>query len=213
MNCTYYHCSNLDCNLRFPSSEVMVDHLSCPKCKSPLKVISNTVIREEMARNNPIIAYYHVEALLDNIRSAWNVGSIFRTSDGFGIKHLYLSGITPTPDNKRVGKTSLGAELSIDWTYIPNSIEQINELKAKRYYIVVLEESSNINNNLYTTKLQIDYPLVLVVGNEVCGTDPEIRELCDFVLSIPMLGSKKSLNVAVAFGIALSAIKFNYFRE
>jgi tRNA G18 (ribose-2'-O)-methylase SpoU len=103
-----------------------------------------------------------------------------------------LGGITPTPESKRVSQTSLGAEKSIGWTNIPNSIEKIFELKAKHYFVVVLEEHQNPNCNLYTTKLQIDYQLVQVVGNEVCGTDPEIRELCDLILSIPMLGLKKN---------------------
>lgn len=213
MNCIYYQCSNLDCRLRFPSNDLGEDQLRCPKCKSTVIIVSTATVLEEMPNNQSKKANFHIEALLDNIRSAWNVGSIFRTSDGYGVRHLYLSGITPTPENKRVAKTSLGAEKSIEWTYIPNGIEQIFELKSKRYFVVLLEEHPNHNGNLYTTKLQIEYPLVLVVGNEVCGTDPEIRELSDFILSIPMMGSKKSLNVAVAFGIALSAFKFNVLKE
>lgn len=212
MNCTYYQCTNLDCKLRFPTKETKVDHIACPRCKSPVIVVATSQVREEIPINKPMMANLHIEALLDNIRSAWNVGSIFRTSDGYGVKHLYLSGITPTPENKHVAKTSLGAEKSVEWTYIRNNIDKINELKAKHYLVVVLEEHQNPKGNLYAAKLKFDRPLVLVVGNEVCGTDPEIRELSDLILNIPMIGSKKSLNVAVAFGIAVSLFKINYLR-
>lgn len=209
MYCTYYQCSNLDCKFRFPSKDQLVDQISCPRCNSSVIVKSTIEVQEEKANNQQILVNFHVEALLDNIRSAWNVGSIFRTADGYGVKHLYLSGITPTPENKRVAKTSLGAEKSIDWTHVPNSIDKIKALKENDYFIVALEVHQKVQSDIYKTNLQLKYPLVLVVGNEVCGTDPEILDISDFILSIPMIGSKKSLNVAVAFGIAVSAFKLN----
>lgn len=210
MNCIYYQCTNLACKLRFPTKESVLDHLACPICRSPVSVVATAQVREETPKKMPMMANFHIEALLDNIRSAWNVGSIFRTSDGFGVKHLYLCGITPTPENRHVAKTSLGAEKSVEWTYIRNSIDMINELKTKNYFVIVLEENQNSKGNIYTAKLKFHRPVVVVFGNEICGTDPDIRELSDLILSIPMIGSKKSINVAVAFGIAVSLLKSNY---
>jgi tRNA G18 (ribose-2'-O)-methylase SpoU len=141
--------------------------------------------------------------IADNIRSAHNVGSILRTSDAAGIDKIYLCGITPIPQPKRgvdrVSKISLGAEKSVDWEYYKETWRIIEQLKKEKYKIVVLEISEDVKDykNFFPS-----FPLALVVGNEVRGLSKKILSRADTILDLPMHGSKKSLNVSVAFGIA-----------
>jgi tRNA G18 (ribose-2'-O)-methylase SpoU len=149
-----------------------------------------------------------VDAMLDNVRSAWNVGSIFRSADGLGISHLYLCGITPTPENSKVTKTSLGTEKTISWSQHNNGVYAAIEVKKRGLRLWALESddrSYSIHNAL---GYRSGRPIVLVVGNEVCGVDPGILELCERTVHIPMIGVKRSLNVAVAFGIASHSILY-----
>jgi tRNA G18 (ribose-2'-O)-methylase SpoU len=149
-----------------------------------------------------------VEGLLDNIRSTWNVGSMFRTSDGTGIQKLYLCGITPSPENPKVGKTALGAEKSIPWGKSKNGVHIASLLKSNGHVLWALED---LPGAIPLFQMELDSensPIVLVVGNEVSGVDPGIIEICDKVISIPMLGKKRSFNVAVAFGIAASFLLY-----
>ncbi len=146
-----------------------------------------------------------LEALLDNLRSAWNVGAIFRSADGLGINKLYLCGITPTPANQAVTKTALGAEKSVTWEYARNALDIASALKAKHYRVIALEQDERSVSLLrYTVPLPTK--TLLIVGNEVTGVDPDLLDLCDHILHIPMRGNKRSLNVAVAFGIAAYAL-------
>jgi tRNA G18 (ribose-2'-O)-methylase SpoU len=138
--------------------------------------------------------------ILDNIRSAWNVGSIFRSADGFGFTHAYVCGITPTPENEAVMKTSLGAEESVPWSYHKDALKLVKGLKKEGFRILGLEEDPRAEEIDRARKDAVDS--ALIVGNEVTGVDPELLELCDEILFIPMRGEKKSFNVAVAFGIA-----------
>jgi 23S rRNA (guanosine2251-2'-O)-methyltransferase len=209
MICTYYQCTNTDCKFRFPAYERQSYEIRCPLCKSPVTIMTSVEVQDESNNFERIQTNYHIEAVFDNIRSALNVGSMFRTADGFGIKQIYLCGITQTPDTKNVSKSSLGAEKKIRWTYDKNSVDRINTLKDQRYLIVSIEEH-NIAENIFTINQQrLIYPLVLVVGNEICGVDPDILILSDLILTIPMSGIKRSLNVAVAFGIAVSILHYS----
>lgn len=139
-------------------------------------------------------------AVLDNIRSALNVGSIIRTCDAFGINEIYLCGITPDLKSEKVKKTALGAENSIKAKYFSSTKEAIKELKIHKYKVIALEvldsakpiSEANVNNSL----------VGIVVGNEVSGVSEDILNICDETLMIPMIGRKESINVAVAFGIA-----------
>lgn len=140
-----------------------------------------------------------MEVVLDNLRSAYNVGSIIRTCDAFGIKKVYFCGITPETDNKKVKKTSLGAEKNIDKSYHADTEAIIRKLKKEGRLILGLEVSPK-SIPLPNFKEKGDY--VLVVGNEVSGISSEIQNICDYILEIPMQGVKESLNVATAFGIA-----------
>jgi tRNA G18 (ribose-2'-O)-methylase SpoU len=153
---------------------------------------------------------WKIGALLDNVRSAWNVGSIFRTSDGTGVLKIYLCGITPTPENTKVGKTALGAELSIPWQKSNNAVQLTRSLISRGYKLWALEDLPEAVSLYEIADEPIDTPIVLIVGNEVCGIDPGIIELCDKVISIPMLGKKKSYNVAVAFGMAVSFLLYRH---
>lgn len=143
--------------------------------------------------------------LLDNIRSAWNVGSIFRSADGFGFVHAYLCGITPTPETEAVIKTSLGAEDSVPWSYHKDAVRLVKGLKKEGYAIYALEEdnrSVSIQDASISTK-----PMLLIIGNEVTGVDPELLDLCDRIYYIPMRGQKKSFNAAIAFSIAAYTLR------
>jgi len=142
--------------------------------------------------------------ILDNIRSAWNAGSIFRSADGFGFTHAYLCGITPTPDNDTVTKTSLGAEDSVPWSYHKDAVQLVKGLKKEGWRIFGLEEDPRANE-IRRTGFKA-FASALIVGNELSGVDPELLDLCNDILYIPMRGEKKSFNVAVAFGIAAFAL-------
>jgi len=145
--------------------------------------------------------------LLDNIRSAWNVGSIFRTADGFGFMHAYLCGMTPTPDgqaHEAVMKTSLGAEDSVTWSQHKDALKLIKGLKKEGWKVWALEQTERAHPVGQIANLTRN--IVLIVGNEITGVDPELLEHCDGIFCIPMRGEKKSFNVAVAFGIAAYAL-------
>jgi 23S rRNA (guanosine2251-2'-O)-methyltransferase len=138
--------------------------------------------------------------VLDNIRSALNVGSIIRTCDAFGIREVYLCGITPGADNFKVLKTSLGAEKSIVYTNPRNTFDAIQNLKKRGYQIISLEiNKSSTDISSYIPKRK---NVVLVLGNEVSGISEDVLDLSDEIIMIPMKGKKESLNVSVAFGIA-----------
>lgn len=137
--------------------------------------------------------------VLDNLRSALNVGSILRSCDAFEIKEVWVCGITPGPENPKVIKTSLGAEKSIKIEHFKSTTEAIKRLKALSYYIVCLEINEKARD---ISTLKNKGSFALIVGNEVSGISPEVQEACDILVKIPMKGIKESLNVAVAFGIA-----------
>lgn len=197
-------CQN--CGLRYPLTE---DHSfgdRCPICLgTTLRILSHQSTREPLSPAQ--IFETHLEALLDNIRSIWNVGSIFRTSDGLGIRKLYLCGITPTPENEAMHKTSLGAEETVVWEYSRNALETAKKLKANGHTLIALEQDSRAKP-LETTNEWSYQKTILIVGNEVTGVDPELLDLCDHILYIPMHGQKSSFNVEVSFAIAAYALRY-----
>lgn len=150
-------------------------------------------------------------AVLDNLRSVYNVGSIFRTANAVGIDKIYLCGTTPTPLDKKgkkrkdFAKVALGAEETVLWEYHEDSRFMIHDLKSMGYYIIALEQDEK----------SVDYKeidisgkenVAFVVGGEVTGITKEILNLCDVIAEIPILGTKESLNVTIAFGIAVYRI-------
>ncbi|MFQ5823988.1 MAG: RNA methyltransferase [bacterium] len=142
-------------------------------------------------------------ALVENVRSLYNVGAIFRTADGAGVSKLYLTGITGKPPHREIRKVALGAEDSIAWEYYPNSVELIERLKKDNVQIVVLEA---MKESIPYDEANYRFPLCLVVGHEYNGVTKEVIQLADILIKIPMKGIKISLNVAVAFGIAVYEI-------
>lgn len=148
-------------------------------------------------------------AILDNIRSAQNVGGIFRTADGAGLQKLWLCGITPNPaDNAQIAKTALGAEQTVPWEHAPSTVALVEELKAQDVIILALEAAPGSTSLFYYTLPKADTPIALVVGSEPAGVDPAVLAQADTTLSLPMAGIKGSLNVAVAFGIAVYTLRF-----
>ncbi len=140
--------------------------------------------------------------LAHNIRSLHNVGSIFRTSDVFAVSKLYLSGYTGHPPDPRLGKVALGAELTVPWEYHKSPVRLIKKLVLQHPGLSVI----GLENNLPSTVLIQNYvprgPVLLVLGEEVKGLPKNVRTLCNAFVEIPQFGTKESLNVSVAFGIA-----------
>lgn len=142
-----------------------------------------------------------VYAILNSIRSSYNVGAIFRTSDGAMIEKIFLCGYTPTPEKKEVLKTALGSEKSVSWEYVKDARQVILQLKNMGIKICALELTENSIPNYNLSKN--NFPLALVIGNEITGVQQELLDLCDFSIEIPQHGIKQSLNVAVAYGVSI----------
>lgn len=146
--------------------------------------------------------------VLDSIRSTFNVGSIFRTSDALNISKIILCGTTPTPkdrfgrDREDIAKVALGAERNVDWEYFPKVLWVIKQLKKEGYKIVMIEQSEK-SVDYKKIKFNRKDKVVFVMGSEVEGISKSLLKLADKVAEIPMLGSKESLNVSVAFGVAM----------
>ena len=194
------------CGLRYPFVAGQPFGTRCPICMGATRLILSRELVTEPKRSLPV-AYDATNSrkavLLDNIRSAWNVGSIFRSADGFGFRHIYVCGISPSPENEAVTKTSLGAEDSVPWSYHKDAVKLVKGLRKEGWRILALEEHDRALP--IDTELKIENS-VLIVGNEITGVDPELLDLCDQILHIPMRGDKKSFNVAVAFAIAAYAV-------
>lgn len=150
-------------------------------------------------------------AVLDNLRSVYNVGSIFRTANAAGIEKIILTGTTPTPLDKKgvrrsdFAKVALGAEDTVMWEYVENTEQALTSLKEHGYYIVAFEQdekSTDYKEVTITNKNDVAF----VIGPEVTGMAPEVLGLCDIIAEIPMLGTKESLNVTIAFGIGVYRI-------
>ncbi len=137
--------------------------------------------------------------ICDNIRSVYNVGSIFRTSDALGVDKIFLGGITPTPKDKRIEKTALGAEKTVLWEHLWQSWRIIAKLKKEGFAIAALEQAKGgVNLKDFKPK----FPLALIAGSERKGVPDSLLKKADAIIEIPMAGNKESLNVAVALGIA-----------
>ncbi|MCS6988619.1 MAG: RNA methyltransferase [Chloroherpetonaceae bacterium] len=144
---------------------------------------------------------FPIRVMLQNLRSMWNVGSIFRSCDAARVEKIIITGYTATPPRKEIDKTALGATEWVEWEYVSNPLDAISRLKAQGVKIAALEIATNAVR--YDSLSQKDFPLCLVVGNEVTGIDDDVLAACDLALEIPQYGVKHSLNAAVAVGIAL----------
>ena len=148
------------------------------------------------------IQKFPVVVVLDNVRSALNVGSVFRTSDAFLVEGVCLCGITATPPNPEIHKTALGGEFSVAWKYFPNTMDAVNELKNAGFIVLSVEQAIS-STMLPDLKLEIGKQYALVLGNEVNGVDQDVIDASDGCIEIPQWGSKHSLNISVSAGIVL----------
>ena len=140
--------------------------------------------------------------VLDNVRSQYNVGSVFRTSDAFRVDCIYLCGISATPPHQEIHKTALGAEDTVNWEYYKDTKEAIIKLKSEGYYIYSVEQ---VEGSIMLENLQLDYTkkYAVVLGNEVKGVQQEVVDISDGCIEIPQYGTKHSLNVSTTAGIII----------
>ena len=167
---------------------------------------------EEIPRADPAeigsLPRHPVMAVLENIRSIHNVGSMFRTSDAAAIEKVFLTGFTGTPEHRGIHKSALGAQETVPWEQVPDVHALCSKLRSAGATIASLEIT---DTPTYASDLTLaNFPLCLVVGNELGGVSEEALELSDIALEIPQYGSKQSLNVSVAFGIAVFDIVRRY---
>lgn len=151
-----------------------------------------------------------VYVLLDNIRSLYNVGSIFRTADAARVEKIILTGITGTPPRKEIDKTALGASETVPWEYKHSPASALEGLKKQGIPIIILEHT---DSNIEYKKMDFPFPCCLVLGNEVNGIQEEILGMSDASIEIPMYGTKHSLNVSVAFGIVIYEVLDQFLRN
>jgi len=143
-----------------------------------------------------------VVLVLDNVRSALNVGSAFRTADAFALEHLYLVGITAKPPHREILKTALGATEAVDWSYFETTEQLISELESQNYAIWPVEQVDE-KTWLHEFRYQAEQPIALVFGNEVSGVSDTFLAAAKGVIEIPQYGTKHSLNVSVSLGISV----------
>lgn len=220
-------CQNPDCALRYPHEPGDPRAERCPRCRGSTVLVriepraAGFELPPEMTGQPPPATLSSdwqqafdlpaspggrpaLAALLDNLRSAWNTGSMFRTADGLGLALLALAGITPTPENPRVARTALGAEKALPWRYYPDALQAARLFRENGWQIWALEAAPDASQTV--EPLLPGQAVLLVVGNELYGVDPELLALAQRVVSIPMHGRKRSFNAAVAFGIAAHAL-------
>jgi len=198
------------CGFRFVEAPVgeRVATRQCPICGG--EAIIGAVVHPQPTRasaHNSPTPRTKIALLLDNIRSAYNVGSAFRTADGAGVAHLYLAGITPAPPHRGIAKTALGAERAVPWSKHPNAPRLAARLRAEGWTLWALETMPNAVPLNILLKNKLPERLLLVVGNEVAGIDPALLGQADAIAALPMMGTKASLNAASALAAAVYAIR------
>ncbi len=196
-----YQCQNPDCRFRCPNDLTLRKMERCPVCGDSF-LPQGEPFTNFQPQPHEKCENARIEVILDNLRSTLNVGSIFRTADGAGVAHIHCCGTSPTPEHPKIKKSGLGAEEFIPWTYHRNALDLAIEMKHNGSQLLCLEATSS-SYSLFTRRIDPTKITVLVMGNEVSGIDPAILSLADDVLDIPMGGQKTSINVAVAFGIAV----------
>ncbi|EGC31364.1 hypothetical protein DICPUDRAFT_40046 [Dictyostelium purpureum] len=185
---------------------------------------SKTTYSFDPIKNKP----FGLSVVLEDCRSLHNVGSIFRTSDGSGFSHIYLCGLTGTPLNTQVTKSSLGSEEMVEWSFSNDSLGVVKKLKEHNVLIIGIEQTSNsvpllssleyiekmaLNNNMENNMDNNKYrPICVVMGNEIAGISEHVINECDIICELPMLGNKNSLNVSITFGI-VSYILSHHFKS
>lgn len=140
--------------------------------------------------------------VLDDVRSMYNIGSVFRTCDAFRVEGIALCGISCTPPSTEIHKTALGAEESVAWTYYATALDAVNHLRQEGYEVLAIEQVEH-STKLQTFNAEKGKKYAVVLGNEVKGVHQEVVDACDGCLEIPQLGTKHSMNVSVTAGIVI----------
>jgi tRNA G18 (ribose-2'-O)-methylase SpoU len=204
----FMQCGNPDCRFRFPLDLEQFQGKVCPICGAMLTKTDPRLPQWTPPWRSGI--FPELRLVLDNIRSAHNVGSIFRTSEGVGVTRLYLCGLTPSPEqNPAIAKTALGAQSRLDWQRHANCPDLCRQLKAEGFQLIALEALPQAVS-LFDWKPGMSQKIALVLGSEPAGVDPALIAIADEVVYIPMTGEKSSLNVSVACGVALCALLTKY---
>lgn len=167
-----------------------------------MRKITNSELNRPSAELFATMQRIPVVVVLDNVRSAQNIGAFFRTGDAFAIEKVMLCGITATPPSRDIHKSALGAELTVGWEYYLTTAECVATLKAEGYTILAIEQ---VEGAVMLDELEVDTTkkYALVFGNEVEGVDQAVVDMCDGAIEIPQVGTKHSVNVSVAGGIVL----------
>ena len=167
-----------------------------------MRKISNEELHRPSVDEFAAMGRIPVVVVLDNVRSAQNVGAFFRTSDAFAIERVALCGITATPPSRDIHKTALGAELTVEWKHYDSTLECVEALKAEGYKLLSIEQ---VEGAVMLDELKVDTNerYALVFGNEVAGVDQAVVDVCDGAIEIPQAGTKHSINVSVAGGVVL----------
>jgi tRNA G18 (ribose-2'-O)-methylase SpoU len=167
-----------------------------------MKKLSMDELQRSSIKEFKNLGKHPLVVVLDSVRSMSNVGSIFRTCDGFAVEKLYLCGITAQPPHKEITKTALGATDSVDWEYHQDVVELVNQLKNDHYKVFLIEQTDN-SIMLDQYQYQPQEKIAIILGNEVFGVDERLLPLCDGVIEIPQYGTKHSFNVTIAGGIVI----------
>lgn len=167
-----------------------------------MRKITNSELNRPSAEQFATMQRIPVVVILDNVRSAQNIGAFFRTGDAFAIEKVMLCGITATPPSRDIHKSALGAELTVGWEYYPTTTECAAALKAEGYTLLAIEQ---VEGAVMLDRLEVDAgkKYALIFGNEVEGVAQEVVDMCNGAIEIPQVGTKHSVNVSVAGGIVL----------
>ena len=175
-----------------------------------MRKLKNSELERISVENFKTLKKTPIVVVLDNVRSALNVGSCFRTSDAFRIEKIYLCGITAVPPNKEIRKSALGATDSVDWEYQESTKDVVLDLKKKGYLTIAIEQANeSIMLNDFS---ETNSPIAVVFGNEVNGVQQSVIDVCDNCIEIPQIGTKHSLNISVSVGVVLWDL-FNKINE
>ena len=164
----------------------------------------NRITTEEFKQTKKI----PLVVVLDNVRSLYNVGSVFRTSDAFRVVKIWLCGVTGTPPNPEIHKTAIGAEFSVDWEASDSTVEVVRQLRQAGYFVYSVEQVEG-SDKLQNLKLDPTRKYAVVMGNEVKGVQQEVVDISDGCLELPQFGTKHSLNVSITTGIVI----WDFFKQ
>lgn len=167
-----------------------------------MKKLKNEELGRMSSEEFQAVEKFPVRIILDDVRSAMNVGSVFRTSDAFKVEKIHLCGITAKPPHREINKTALGAQDTVDWVREENTLACCKNLQAEGFKIIAVEQADE-STSLENFKINTDEKYAFIFGNEVFGVNEELVQSANEVLEIPQFGTKHSLNISVSVGVIL----------